>query len=295
MTMTETIKIGDHPAALALPSRILAALRRIFWGFRMYQRPLGAKGVLAYCSYRVFGSPKTIVVKATQIPNPVTLRIRTTDVSGYDQILLRGHYGLPLPFVPKTIVDLGANIGMASLYYAHAYPEARIVAVEAEASNFEVLLRNVRPYPTILPIHAAIWNRDGEVAMTTPPEADGGIDKTIFTAHEGEGTRVRAITMRTLMEDAHISSIDLLKVDIEGAEKEVFETAREWIQNVRCIAIELHDRFKPGCRPAVSAVTEDFLESEKGETTIYLRKSCPGPSEGDLQAGQPGSQLRRMV
>jgi FkbM family methyltransferase len=271
MTMRETIKIGDPPAALAFPSRILAALRRIFWGFRMYQRPLGAKGVLAYCSHRVFGSPKTIVVKATEISNPVTLRIRTTDVSGYEQILLRGHYGLSLPFVPQTIVDLGANIGMASLYYAHAYPEARIVAVEAEASNFEVLLRNVRPYPKILPIHAAIWNRDGEVAMTTPPEADGGIDKTIFIAHEGEGTRVRAITMRTLMEDARISSIDLLKVDIEGAEKEVFETAREWIQNVRCIAIELHDRFKPGCRPAVSAVTEDFLESEKGETTIYLR------------------------
>ncbi len=271
--MTPTAE-EEGPLRPGPAARILRALGRAFCCLRIYQRPLGLRGILAYCSYRLFGSPDTLTFRVPGIRNPVTLRMRTTDVSTFEDILLRGHYALPLPFVPETIVDLGANIGMASIYYANQFPKARIVAVEAETSNFEILLRNARYYPTILPIHAAIWNRDGEIALSTPRGTDGLVNKIVFAVHEGEGPPVRAVAMRTLMKEVHISSIDLLKADIEGAEKEVFETAPEWIQNVRCLAVELHDRFKPGCRPAVSAVTGDFLESQKGETTFYIRKSC---------------------
>lgn len=260
--------------AASLSARSLRALERVFCALRIYQRPLGLRGMLAYCSYRLFGSPERLTITPPGIRNPVTLRMRTTDASIYEEIVLRGHYALSLPFVPKTIVDLGANIGMASVYYANQFPEARIVAVEAEASNFEILQQNVAGYSTILPIHAAVWNRDGEIALAAPHDTDSAIDKIVFSAREGEGTLVRAVTMQSLMAEANISSIDLLKVDIEGAEKEVFETATDWIESVRCVAIELHDRFKPGCRPAVTAVTEDFLESQKGETTFYVRRSC---------------------
>jgi hypothetical protein len=102
---------------------------------------------------------------------------------------------------------------------------------------------------------------------------DGAISKVIFAVHEGDGMPVRDVTMQTLMNELRISSIDILKVDIEGAKKEVFETAPDWFHNVRCLAIELHDRFKPGCSLAVSAVTRDFVESMLGDTTFYIRKS----------------------
>jgi FkbM family methyltransferase len=271
MTLTAD---GENSSLSSRSSRRLGVLGRVFCGLRMYQRPLGARGMLAYCSYRLFGSPDTLTVTSPGIRNPVTLRMRTTDTSIYEDIVLRGHYALPLPFVPETIVDLGANIGMASVYYANQFPKARIIAVEAEASNFGILQRNVTNYPTILPIHAAIWNKDGQIGLGTPRGTDGAIDKIVFAVREHEGTPVRAIAMQTLMNEAQISSIDILKVDIEGAEKEVFETAPDWIQNVRCLAIELHDRFKPGCRQAVSAVTGDFLESQRGETTFFVHKSC---------------------
>ncbi len=255
-------------------SKSPGALGRVFCVLRMYQRPLGLRGMLAYGSYRLFGSPDTLTVTPPGIRNPVTLRMRTTDASIYEDILLRGHYALPLPFVPETIVDLGANIGMASVYYANQFPKARIIAVEAETSNFAILQRNVARYSNILPIHAAAWNRDGEISLAIPRGTDSRIDKIVFSVCEGEGIPVRAVTMQSLMNEMHISSIDVLKVDIEGAEKEVFETATDWIQNVRCLAIELHDRFKPGCRPTVRAVTGDFLESQRGETTFYVRNSC---------------------
>lgn len=262
------------PVNRVLPKVTLHVLGRIFCALRMYQRPLGVRGMLALCTNRVFGWPKRVNVAVPGIRGPVSLRMRTTDVSVYEEVLLRGQYAVQLPFVPKTIMDVGANIGMASIFFANRYPKAQIVAVEAEASNFEILLRNVRGYSNILPICAAVWNRDGQVALTVPRGTDSATTKVGFVVDGGEGERVRAISMQTLMNEARMSSIDLLKIDIEGAEKEVFETASDWIDQVRCLAIELHDRLRPGCRSAVSAVTGDFLESQRGETTFYVRRSC---------------------
>lgn len=251
-----------------------SAISRIICGLRMYQRPLGIKGILAFCAHRAFGRPETLRVKVPQLVNPVTLRLRTSDVSVFEEIVIRGQYALPLPVEPETIVDAGANIGLASIYYANRYPKARIVAVEPEPSNFDVLLQNVRGYSNILPIQAALWCRDGYVTLNAEQGSDAGKSKVGFTVGKGDGLLVRAITIPTLMQEAHISSIQLLKVDIEGAEKEVFEDARDWIDVVSCLAIELHDRFKSGCREAVTAATEGFLESQFGETTLYVRQSC---------------------
>jgi FkbM family methyltransferase len=178
-----------------------------------------------------------------------------------------------LPFTPEVIVDAGANIGMASIFFANRFPAAKIFAIEAEASNFELLTRNVRPYPKITPIHTALWNRDGQISVSEPDPSTGAAGKWGCVTHEGAGVKVAAITMRTLMRQLQIGSIDVLKVDIEGAEKEVFE-ACDWVQDIRCLMIELHDRFKPGCSEAVDSAMRGFSKREKGETTFYLRQAA---------------------
>jgi FkbM family methyltransferase len=237
----------------------------------MYHRPLGIRGVLAFSCNRFFGWPKELAIESPGFRTPVHLRLRTSDVSVYNEVLLCRQYAFDLPFRVQTIVDVGANIGMASLYYVQKYPDARIVAVEAEASNFAMLTRNVRPYPNILPIHAALWEKDGEIATATPSFSESPFSKVGFVVNGVEGVPVRAITMRTLMKETQIDSIDLLKVDIEGAEKEVFQSC-DWMGSVRCLAIELHDRFKPGATVAVDSVTRDFAKSQIGETSFFLKK-----------------------
>jgi hypothetical protein len=72
------------------------------------------------------------------------------------------------------------------------------------------------------------------------------------------------------MKEMHVCSIDLLKVDIEGAEKEAFETC-DWIRDVRCLMIELHDGFKPGCSEVVGSVMQEFSKVRRGETNLYVR------------------------
>jgi len=251
-----------------------SGIRRVARGLRMYQRPLGVRGVLAFCAHRVFGRPITLTVRVPQFITPVALRLRTSDVSIFEDIIIRGQYALSLPFEPETIVDAGANIGLASVYYANRYPNARIVAVEPEPSNFDVLLRNVSSYSNIFPVRAALWHRNGHVALNGEQGPDAAKSKVGFTVGNGDGLPVRAITIPTLMQEAHISSIHLLKVDIEGAEREVFANASGWMGAVSCLAIELHDRFKEGCRAAVSSATKGFIESQVGEITLYVRESC---------------------
>ena len=65
---------------------------------------------------------------------------------------------------------------------------------------------------------------------------------------------------------------DIVKLDIEGAEKEVFDRC-DWLNRVRVVAIELHDRFKPGCSAAVNSATWQFSKSQRGEIIFYLRNS----------------------
>ena len=166
----------------------------------------------------------------------------------------------------------GANIGMASIYFALTYPEARIIAVEAEASNFAMLIRNVRGYPSIIPVRAALWNRDGEISVIEPDPATGPGGKWSCITKEGPGPKVRAVTMQTLMREMGIPAIDIAKMDIEGSEQEVFEDT-SWLTGLRCLMIELHDEYRPGCTGAVEPAMRGFARSQRGETTFYVRRS----------------------
>jgi FkbM family methyltransferase len=234
-----------------------------------YYDAFGVYGALAFLCHHVAGHPREIRACPKEVKSPVHVRVGTSDAWLYREILLRGQYALDLPFSPRTIVDAGANIGLASIYFARRYPQARVISVEAEASNFELLCRNVGPYPNIVPIHAALWNRDGVIGVNEPSARTS--DKWGFITHEGDGARVRAITMWTLMRELDIESIDLLKVDIEGSEKELFENCG-WADSLQSLAIELHDHFRPGCSGAVNAAMSDFYRSEHGEVKFYLRR-----------------------
>jgi FkbM family methyltransferase len=194
----------------------------------------------------------------------------TSDFCAYRDVLIvqDKQYVPDAPdFSPATIMDVGANIGMASILFARKYPSAKIIAIEPEPSNFAALVKNTLRYTNIVPIQAALWKENGHVALGESEAHPKGA----FEIVEGGAERVRAITMETLMRETGISSIDLLKMDIEGAEREVFKDCA-WIKHVGVIAIELHDRLKPGCRSAVETAAVGFRSDQRGEVTFFVRK-----------------------
>jgi FkbM family methyltransferase len=143
---------------------------------------------------------------------------------------------------------------------------ARIIAVEPEPANFAALVRNVSHNKNIVPVQVALWKEDGEVRLgksTAHP-------KGAFAIAEDGDQRVRAVTIETLMKENGLSTIDFLKVDIEGAEKEVFQNC-SWIKHVRVMAIELHDRVRPDCWSTVQSATMDFRSDRQGDVAFFVR------------------------
>jgi FkbM family methyltransferase len=242
----------------------------LWQGLKWYYELCGARGVLAVSSFRLCGRPRELAVVPLQSTHPVYLRIDTSDFCAYRDVLIfrTKSYDPAIPeFNPKTIVDVGAHIGMTSISFALKYPAAKIIAIEPEPSNFAALVRNTGPYKAIIPIQAALWRQDGEVTLG-PSDAH---PKGAFAIVENGVRRVRAVTMETAMREAGIDSIDLLKVDIEGAEIEVFESC-PWIANVRVVAIESHDRIRPQCSSVVKNAARDLNCAERGEVTFFAQR-----------------------
>ncbi len=201
----------------------------------------------------------------------VELRGLSSDAATFIQIFLRGDLDFAVPGpAPQTIVDVGANIGLASLYLARRFPAARIVAIEFEAENFEQLRRNTAAYPNIECVHAGLWPHDGVVAVANPGAAKWAHVPTAAADDRGATEAVRAVSMETLMAERGIASIDLLKIDIEGSEYELFEAAPDWMNRVRTVAIELHDHLRPGAGARFLAAlrARPVLLASRGEYLI---------------------------
>ncbi len=248
--------------------RLRKKAKRLQKNITIYYQTLGLRGLLAVLSNLLCGHPKRFVVTAQEAKHPLFVRLRTSDAETFKDILLDKEYYYPAPFSPRTIVDVGANCGMTSVFYANLYPDAIVVAVEPEASNYTALLDNTRAYPNIIPIHAALWNGDGQVEVFPGWLKAKKWGKWGFRVREGNGCR--ALTLTTLMREIGIETVDILKIDVEGAEQEIFSGC-DWIDNVKLLAIELHDRFRPGCSDIVNAVTGNYHKTERGLVTFYSR------------------------
>jgi len=140
----------------------------------------------------------------------------------------------------KVVVDGGANIGLTSLLFAAHYPHAQIVAIEPDAENYRLLCENTASFPNITPLHAALWPRHARIQVRDPGSRSWAFQTEEAT--EDSGTSCPAVTLRDMI-DQH-GPIDLLKLDIEGAEWPLFESDRAWMEDVGIIVVELHGPAK---------------------------------------------------
>ena len=216
-------------------------------------------GVNRFPLVKIAGSHFIVDAVSVRVPGhagSVELRVSTSDVPTFAHVFVeKGYDSAHLPASAARIIDLGANIGLASLFFANKYPDARIVAVEPDPDNFRMLTRNVAGLGArVKTIHGAAWWRDGKLRLHR--EADEGADLGAWGVRTSEGGGegdVDAYGMPALIE-AVGGDVDILKIDIEGAEWELFSRASaSWLERVKLVIVETHDRFREGCEAAVRA------------------------------------------
>lgn len=238
---------------------------------RTYKRTLGLRGVLAFLASKILRHPILVTIHPADIRYPVVVRAGTTDSACYRQVLLEKHYDFSLGFSPRLIIDGGANIGMASVFFANKYPSARIIAVECEKSNFEMLKRNTARYSNITPVFCAVWSENGTLHVNEGSEGENWAFRTQLS---GEGECVPAQTIDAIVATNGEGNADLVKLDIEGAEREVFDRPGEWLKYASAVMVELHEHFSPGCSKSFEKATATFDHSEmRGEIVMRHRST----------------------
>jgi FkbM family methyltransferase len=235
------------------------------------------RGPLLYLLNAVCPPARGKLFKAT-IPGSKTkvfLRLGSSDISVFNGIFRWLEYGWDLER-PRTIVDGGAYIGLSAIYFTMRYPGVRVIAVEASERNFDLLVRNTSDFPNIEPVNAALWPESGSLVLTDPGTGLWGLQVKApagsTDAAVDSADLVRAITIGDILRDHGLDKIDLLKLDIEGAEKELFSEPGPWLSQVDAICVELHDWFKAGCTRNFFAAVGDFgVEAWRGENVLVAR------------------------
>lgn len=233
------------------------------WDFLSWHRDrFGAVSALAQYPKALLGT-----VRAPIDGGSVLLRPGTADQTVYDEVFRIREYAIDLPFEPRVIVDAGAHIGLASVFFARRYPDAKIIAIEPDADNFRMLCRNLAPYRNAITIRAGVWNRPAKLAIENP---NG--DTWSFRVVEREDG-ITAVTIDELIEQH--GPIDLLKMDIEGSEKPVLEHSQAWMPRIGALVIELHDRYVAGCTDALETAIAGlpFARGVSGESVVLIRSA----------------------
>ncbi len=148
------------------------------------------------------------------------------------------------------ILDCGANVGLASLFFKRRCPSARITAYEADPALFKILRANLdaNRAADVETVHAALWTADGRVTFQADG-SDSGMIGTLSGAVGGTAVDVPSLRLRDLIERDPNGRIDLLKLDIEGAEDAVLADCEPALARVRAMVLDLHE-FDPRHRQA---------------------------------------------
>lgn len=145
----------------------------------------------------------------------------------------------------KNIIDLGANIGTESLRLSRMYPNAKIVSVEAEKRNFESLKKNTSDNHSIEIIHGAIWGKESKLRLNSS-SLQNSQSWYLEEAKSNENFDMIGLPFNKILQNFKFDSVDILKVDIEGAEKELFsKECSQWIHKIKCMIIECPDNDNP--------------------------------------------------
>jgi FkbM family methyltransferase len=209
--------------------------------------------------------------------SPIYMRGGSSDAGTFVQIFDWLEYALPTELLEvKWIVDGGANIGLASVDFARRFPDAEITALEPDGENFKMAVKNTEAYPKVKVHQAALWPDEIMLETENPEDEKWALR---FRPATQSAHHISTLTLPGLIHARQGAVIDILKLDIEGAELEIFSASDlTWLKKVRVLMIELHEGLRPGCGVVLHRAFEGYRTTcyEQGEKLIVVNHSCEG-------------------
>lgn len=185
---------------------------------------------------------KPIHIPPKYIGLDLFLRAESADISAFNKIFVWKDYHLPNYAIPEdvlTIVDLGSNIGFSIVYFSMRFPNVRIIGVEPNQENYELAMKNTQKVGNLTLVRAGIWSSRCFVSILNNDDRPDSFQ--VVECDPDTTGAIPAFSIQDLLKDYSLDTIDILKVDIEGAEIQLLENGkRDWLNRVHTLVIELH-------------------------------------------------------
>lgn len=250
--------------------------------FRDLCEAIGVRDTIEFAIYRhyghMLGGRREHWIRPKKTDHPLCVRFDTSDICVFNQIFLKREYSCLSDLRDVSlIIDCGANVGYSSAWFLSRFPHSRVVAVEPDPANFQMLERNLTPYGNrVRLICAGVWSHTAPLVIRQEKYRDGGEwARQVRLAAPDEKADVTGVDIEALLAKTGSSRVSILKIDIEGAEAVVFSKGYEkWLPQVDAIAIELHDDSAFGNASQIFSAAvagQGFRISRIGDLTICRR------------------------
>jgi FkbM family methyltransferase len=200
------------------------------------------------------------------------------------QRVLSGHSYPPLPIAGpiRTIVDIGANVGAAAVYFALHYRDARVLAFEPSPDSFELLRLNTADLGQVERFDFGLFDHDHETTLYTG--CHDPVENSIGHGGEqtGHGVMIQLRRAYEVLSLAGVKQIDILKLDTEGCEVPILRSLTPMLPSVNVIYVEFHserDRVEIDrlLGPTHSLFRGTVMRPFRGEL-VYVSRQCLPPS-----------------
>lgn len=245
-------------------------------GWKEYRKVLGNYGEEA----------KSELVKFKYDNQDLFIRSFSTDIMLMDSILggkrvnrkWSGEYSWVEDYLMNLhkkrpiIIDAGANVGLFSRWVLKRVPEAQVYAIEVESGNFEILKRNTHRY-SVCCINKGLWSKECHLKVIARDTGEWGF--MVTETKEYDTDTVEAISLKDILINYKLDEIDLLKMDIEGSEYEIFSSQDlGWLDRCHALVVETHDHIVEGSDQLVNRVLKEhgFSKYTYEENQFFWKK-----------------------
>lgn len=219
-----------------------------------------------------------------KVSNAAFLRLDDSDVFVFHQVYFMEEYK-PLVNIykshfgdnPETIIDAGANIGLTAIYFSQVFPFSKIICLEPDESNFKILTKNAEltKRPHFHFIQKALWSSDQNLSSSRNFRDKQSWSIQVSPTPAALST-IKGVSIHSIMKDFALEQIDVLKIDIEGAEGEVFKDRSEalsFLSKVKTLGIEIHEDFVKKSVIEEILVEAGFELLDEGESIFGYNKN----------------------
>lgn len=210
-----------------------------------YTRDLESRATLASCYAAILRDPMDITEVELSLfvgGRTYPIRMRRCDVFTVAEMFYERQYALQSTVTSGgVIVDAGANIGLASIYFYAQYPGSRIFAFEPAPTNFRYLEHNVAHLDGVTVENVALGAEDGQTTLHFARH--NAVHSTVHTADAtGVTATVDVLALGPYLDRQGVDRIELLKLDVEGAEMMVLDGLGDRLDKVQVAVGECHER-----------------------------------------------------